>query len=103
MVWEVLLEAACRVFKEFDGGGQTIGILSSFQHDSANSYVDIIIPSGTYAVNNIIPIMLYNHLCCVKVNILSPHTLWAYNSVGFSAQQPHSMVFRPNTLEDEGF
>jgi uncharacterized protein (TIGR00725 family) len=41
----VMLES-CRGFKEIDSSGRTIGILPSFKADSANDFIDIVIPTG---------------------------------------------------------
>ena len=47
-----VMQAVCKGFKE--GGGITIGIIPSYDKDTANPYVDIVIPSGLGLARNVL-------------------------------------------------
>jgi uncharacterized protein (TIGR00725 family) len=46
------MEAVCAGFKS--GGGITIGIISSYNKEQANAYVDIVIPTGLGLARNVL-------------------------------------------------
>ncbi|MBL7081095.1 MAG: TIGR00725 family protein [Candidatus Omnitrophica bacterium] len=46
------MKAVCQGFKE--AGGTTIGIIPGYNKDSANSYVDIVIPTGLGLARNVL-------------------------------------------------
>ena len=47
-----VMKAVCKGFKE--GGGITIGIIPSYDKDTANPYVDIVIPTGLGLARNVL-------------------------------------------------
>jgi len=47
-----IMEAVCKGFKV--GGGLTIGIIPSYDKNDANSYVDIVIPTGIGLARNVL-------------------------------------------------
>jgi|YelNatPaOPRAMG01_1025707.scaffolds.fasta_scaffold11449_2 uncharacterized protein (TIGR00725 family) len=47
-----VMSAVCKGFKE--GGGITIGIIPSYDKDTANPYVDIVIPTGLGLARNVL-------------------------------------------------
>jgi hypothetical protein len=46
------MEAVCQGFKA--GGGLTIGIITSYNKNDANEYVDIVIPTGLGLARNVL-------------------------------------------------
>jgi uncharacterized protein (TIGR00725 family) len=46
------MKAACRGFKA--AGGETIGIIPTYNKDDANEYVDIVIPTGLGLARNVL-------------------------------------------------
>ena len=47
-----VMEAVCRGFKQ--SAGLTVGIITSYNKDDANKYIDIVIPSGLGIARNVL-------------------------------------------------
>ncbi|MCX7926882.1 MAG: TIGR00725 family protein [Candidatus Omnitrophica bacterium] len=70
--------AVCKGFKE--AGGMTVGIIPSYDKDTANPYVDIVIPTGMGIARNVIVV------ACADAIVALPGEAGTLSEVAFALQ-----------------